>query len=158
MKHLESSIALRIMDCFGIFTKNMPDIRSDFFKIKDVWALCATTNKEDLFVFLYTQKGDKKYLVSSFGADNKAKLWLCLVIGDETEENPELNRMFILRIGENDKWLVREAEVIETANLLITFECFRQFFNGWTQYKPTNDELVIMDKFMSSITEEDIEE
>ena len=42
--------------------------------------------------------------------------------------------------------------------LLITFECFRQFFNGWTQYKPTNDELVIMDKFMSSITEEDIEE
>ena len=61
-------------------------------------------------------------MVSSLGADNKAKLWLCLVIGDETEENPELNRMFILRIGENDKWLVREAEVIETANLLITFE------------------------------------
>ena len=161
MKYLESSIALRIMDCFGIFTKDMPDIRSDFFKVgkQNIWALCTTSDKDGDFFCLYAEKSDKKYLVSSIGTEaDKSKLWLCIIAGDPAEENPDMNRIFILKTAAENKWVIRETDTIEAANMLVTFECFRQFFNGWTQYKPTENDMFVIKKFIGSIVEEDVEE
>lgn len=156
MKYLESSLALRIMDILGIFSKDMPNIRTDNFKLKkhDIWSVKMPIDGESDIDILYSEDGDKKYMIT--GSD-KSNLWFCIIIGDSEENNPELNRIFISQFLKED-FSIREADTIEISNVFATFECLRHFFKGWYKCDPKENEVSIMKKFISSITEEDSEE
>ena len=156
MKYLESSLALRIMDILGLFSKDMPNTINDNFKLKkhDMWAVKVPIDGESDINILYSESGDKKYMIT--GSD-KSKLWFCIIVGDAQETNPELNRIFISQFLKED-FSVREADTIEIANVFASFECLRHFFKGWYKFEPKENEISIMKKFISSIAEEDLEE
>lgn len=156
MKHLESSIALRIMDVLGIFTKDMPNIRNELLKINknNIWAVKMPIDDEFGINILYSEFDDKKYMTCG---NEKAKTWFGIIIGCSDESNPEMNKIFMINQLKDDI-SIREADTIEIANIFTTFECFRHFFNGWHKYEEKEDDLKIMKKFISSIKEEEIEE
>jgi len=155
-KKLESAIVLRIIDCLGIFSKDMPDIRNHNFatKVNNIWAIKNNIENYNSIVILYSEIGDKKVLLSSMGADKDT--WVCVVCGDAEEESVEMNKVYLLNIIK-DKWSIREIDTIELANLFTTFECFRTFFSGWEQYDAKEEELSIIKKFVSSLSEAETE-
>jgi hypothetical protein len=142
----------------GILSKDMPDIRNENFKTKEknIWALKANIEEDSSVIVLYSETDENKYMIAGLKNDKiPQKMWFCIICGDCEEENPELNRIFI--INENkSKITIREANIIEMANILITFECFRNFSNGWFNYEPEISDYLIIKKFTNSISEEEI--
>ncbi|MFZ4768691.1 MAG: hypothetical protein ACOYLO_00825 [Ferruginibacter sp.] len=157
MKYLQSSIAIRIIDSLGVITKDLPDIRSDTFKTKhnNIWAVSTILNENINLIILYYE-ADMKYMLCGLKEKNIDN-WKGIVCGDETEEEYELNNIFAVKLIDKE-FSIREISIIEIGNLLVTFECIRNFFNGWNQYVPADSEIKTFKEFIKSISKENIEE
>lgn len=155
MKYLRSSIALRIMDAVGIFSKDMQDIRRELFEIKrNLWASKIDIDSGEAVIVLYSQVGDKKYMITKRQDEqSKLQLWFCFICIDDTDDNYEMNNIFAANISNNDIRF-RDISMLEAANILTGFELIRQFTSVWAQYKPTEMDINVMSKFISSLEEE----
>ena len=152
---LQSSIVLRIIDSLGVFTKSMPDIRNEFFKVKDENAYAAMVNLSDknAIITLYCEAGENKYMVTRAFHEKKKTIWYCLACFDYNDDNPDLNQVYTLNVND-DKYIFSQTSFIEKANLLVTFECIRNFFSGWEIYSPSNDDLDTLYKFKANLSVE----
>lgn len=157
MQYLTSSITIRIMDILGIASKDMPDIRNENFlvkKEKNIWALKGQLNESYTTLILYAENDGMKYMCANFDPSAKDIAWVCLICGDLTEEEPDLNKAYVLHINDGN-YFAREANTIELAHMLTAFEMFRNFFSGWSPYQPKDSETEIIKAFMRIIVSEE---
>jgi len=161
MKHLQSSIALRIMDSMGVISNDLPPINHELYKTKrasNVYAAKTGFEEGSSIIALYSEHGDMKYMITRIASDNdnKNKLWFCIACGDTKEENPDLNRIFALNVFD-EKYIFRETSIIEIANILVSFECVRNYCAGWSPYDASVDDIATIKDFIKSLKEEDAE-
>lgn len=150
LTHLQAAIAKRILDILGIFSKDMPDIRNEFYYIsKDIWAGRIPIEDDNDVVFLYSEKNENKYMLTKFSSTNIKSNWLCIV-SMSNDEDPDLNKIYCsIEIDKSLKFL--DISKIELANFFKGFELIRQYTPFWGKYSPSKEYLEVLNKFIGSI-------
>jgi hypothetical protein len=149
-KYLQAAIAKRVLDILGIFSKDMPDIRNEFYSIsKNIWAGRIPIEDDNDVIFLYSEKNDNKYMLTKFSSTNIKSNWFC-IISMSDDEDPDLNKIYsTIEIDKSLKFI--DISNMELANLFKGFELIRQYTPFWAKYEPSKEFLEVLSKFVGSI-------
>lgn len=154
MSKLESEITIRVMDTFGIFTKDMPTIINDTFKVKNnVWSARIELDKDQKISVVYSIVNNNHYMVISNKANDN--FCYCLIVCDHDNTNEELNKVYIHnRVMTASKQLddkFRESLATERSILLNGFEIIRLYNTALFKHSPTYQEFDILSKFVDIV-------
>jgi hypothetical protein len=119
MQKLYSSICLRVIDAFGLISKDMMDVRQQTFEQSQprTWALSV----QDQHIIVKQQDDSLIVFIST-----DQNIYYVFDCNDKTNEHPEENNVYCLIVDKQDIQ-VRDVSVIELANILMFAELIRNF-------------------------------
>lgn len=148
-EQLRSSLALRIIDIFGIYTRDMPDIRTLMYKHNNIFSGSYNLSASDKIFFIYKEVADNKFAHISFSSNDAIYNYI-ISICDETKQDTGMNNIFIhtIKDGKNS---FRVAKIIELANLFKATELLRQLFSNWDINDNVSNNTKALNDFLASI-------
>ncbi len=155
-EQLKSSLSLRIMDIFGVYTRDMPDVRTLMYKNDNIFAGAYNVSAKEKITFIYKEIADNKYAHLAFYMDKVVYNYI-IANCDSKEEDPGLNNVYIHLVSKGEN-IYREAKIIEIASLFKSTELLRQLFSNWDTNNDFAINLKALNEFIKSIKVEEKEE
>ena len=149
---LEASIVYRIMDSFGLFTKELPTIKTEQYrnqKFPNLWSarvnlfehthisanLCTSNKLHHNF----------HYLTIKFTDDNQDQpIIYCLVCN---EADYLMDHIFLYDTNNKQEFKTHKPSALIIANLLKGFEEIREYVPHWLPYEATQEDIKIIHAF-----------
>jgi len=154
MKYLKAAIAIRTLDSLGLVTREMKDIRNEFFLVKHgdekIYSGKVNYSEKASLVFLYTEVFDHKYMITFLETNDgkdQGDLTLCIVSCDLEETDPELSKLIL---GTKNKEF-RDVSFLEAAKFLNTFETVRNHMPYWVPNTPQKEQIEYLFSFINAI-------
>lgn len=140
MQKLYSSICVRVVDTFGLISKDMRDVREEVFgqNISSTWALSI---KEQPIIVKQLDDGIIVFI------NTDPNIYYVFSCNDPKNEKPEENNAYCLSIDKQDIQ-IRDVSVIELANILMFVELVRNFNMEFNIYSLSKTDIKALNYFL----------
>jgi len=164
ISYFHSAATFRVLDALGIFSRDMPCIKTDKYKQKKFdgktfWAGKLQIDGDTWVAILYTEdeKGTyNKYAASTLiDSQYATPLWQLVVCGDDSGESPDANKIFtetlsVVPGSEQKKIVITQMSCFDLCDYVKGFEYVQQYV---PMLLPFEVPLEFLSKFNSLINE-----